>query len=41
MRANFTKMYDERGNLIQSKVAKYEDIFKKYGNKDKISLIRE
>lgn len=41
MRANFTKMYDERGNLIQGKVAKYEDIFKKYGNKDKISLVTE
>ncbi len=41
MRANFTKMYDERGNLIQGKVAKYEGIFKKYGNKDNISLVTE
>jgi hypothetical protein len=41
MRANFTKMYDEGGNLIQNKVAKYEEIFKKYDNKEKISLIRE
>lgn len=41
MRANFTKMYDELGNLIQGKVAKYEGIFKKYGNKDNISLVTE
>jgi hypothetical protein len=41
MRANFTKMYDEGGNLIQNKVAKYEEIFKKYDNKEKILLIRE
>jgi putative heme iron utilization protein len=41
MRANFTKMYDELGNLIQGKVAKYEDILKKYGNKDNISLVTE
>jgi len=41
MRANFTKMYDERGNLIQGNVAKYEDMFKKYGNKDKISLVTD
>jgi hypothetical protein len=41
MRANFTRMYDEGGNLIQNKVAKYEEFFKKYDNKEKISLIRE
>jgi hypothetical protein len=41
MRANFTKMYEEGGNLIQNKVAKYEEIFKKYDNKEKILLIRE
>ena len=41
IRANFTKMYDDRGNLIQGKVAKYEGIFKKYGNKDNISLVTE
>ncbi|HEY7110493.1 MAG TPA: ChuX/HutX family heme-like substrate-binding protein [Nitrososphaeraceae archaeon] len=41
MRANFTKMYDEQGNLIQNKVAKFEEIFKKYGNKDELLLVNE
>jgi hypothetical protein len=34
-------MYDEQGNLIQNKVAKFEEIFKKYGNKDELLLVNE
>jgi putative heme iron utilization protein len=41
LRANFTKMYDEQGNLIQNKLARFEEIFKKYGSKDEISLERQ
>lgn len=41
MRANFTKMYDDGGNLIQNKVAKYEEIFTKYGNREIISLVNK
>jgi putative heme iron utilization protein len=38
MRANFTKMYDSNGNLIKEKVAKFEEIYAKYGSKELLSL---
>jgi len=41
MRANFVKMYDKQGNIIQDRVAKYVDIFKKYGEKEIVYLGRK
>ena len=38
MRANFTKMYDSKGNLIKEKVAKFDEIYAKYGSKELLSL---
>lgn len=38
MRANFTKIYDNSGNIIKEKVEKYNDIFRKYGSKESITL---
>lgn len=38
MRANFTKMYDSNGNLIKEKVAKFDEIYAKYGSKGLLSL---
>jgi putative heme iron utilization protein len=38
MRANFTKMYDSNGNLIKEKIAKFDEIYTKYGSKELISL---
>jgi putative heme iron utilization protein len=38
MRANFTKMYDSIGNLIKEKVAKFDEIYAKYGSKELLSL---
>ncbi len=38
MRANFTKIYDNSGNIIKEKVEKYNEIFRKYGSKESISL---
>jgi len=41
MRANFVKMYDKQGNIIQDRVAKYVDIFKKYGEVEIVYLGRK
>ena len=41
MRANFVKMYDKQGNIIQDRVAKYGDIFKKYGEEEIVYLGRK
>jgi hypothetical protein len=38
LRANFVKMYDDEGNLIEKKITAYEDLFKKYGSKEVVSL---
>ena len=38
MRANFTKIYDNSGNIIKEKVEKYDDIFRKYGSNESITL---
>lgn len=38
MRANFAKMYDSNGNLIKEKVAKFDEIYAKYGSKELLSL---
>jgi len=38
MRANFVKMYDENGNIIQDKIATYKGLFEKYGKKEFVSL---
>ena len=38
MRANFTKMYDGNGNLIKEKVAKFDEMYNKYGSKELLSL---
>ncbi len=38
MRANFTKIYDNSGNIIKEKVEKYDEIFRKYGSKESISF---
>ena len=40
MRANFTKMYDSNGNLVKEKVAKFDEMYAKYGNKELLSLRR-
>ena len=41
MRANFVKMYDIQGNIIQDRVAKYGDIFKKFGEEEIVYLGRK
>jgi hypothetical protein len=41
MRANFTKMYDSNGNLVKEKVAKFDEMYTKYGGKELISLRRQ
>jgi putative heme iron utilization protein len=38
MRANFTKMYDINGNLVKEKVAKFDEMYTKYGSKELLSL---
>jgi putative heme iron utilization protein len=38
MRANFTKMYDSNRNLVKEKVAKFDEMYTKYGGKELISL---
>ena len=38
MRANFTKMYDSGANLVNEKVAKFDQIYTKYGSKEILSL---
>lgn len=38
MRANFTKMYDSNGNLLNEKVAAFEEMYTKYGTKGLVSL---
>jgi putative heme iron utilization protein len=38
MRANFTKMYDSSGILIREKVAKFDEMYTKYGSKELVSL---
>jgi hypothetical protein len=38
MRANFTKMYDSNGNAIKEKAERYNEIFRKHGNKDALSF---
>jgi putative heme iron utilization protein len=38
MRANFTKMYDNSGNLVKEKIAKFDEIYSKYGSKELLSL---
>jgi putative heme iron utilization protein len=40
MRANFTKMYDSDGNLVKEKVAKFDEMYTKYGCKELLSLRR-
>ena len=38
MRANFTKIYDSKGNLVKEKVAKFDEMYTKYGSKELLSL---
>ena len=38
IRANFTKLYDSEGNLIKEKVARFDEIYIKYGSKKSLSL---
>ena len=38
MRANFIKLYDNNGNLIMEKAAKFDEIYAKYGEKEILSL---
>ncbi len=38
MRANFTQMYDSNGNLVKEKVAKFDEMYTKYGSKELLSL---
>ena len=33
-RANFSKLYDLNGNLIQEKVLKFQHLYEKYGEKE-------
>jgi putative heme iron utilization protein len=41
MRANFTKLYDSEGNLVNEKVAKFDEIYIKYGSMKSLSLRTE
>lgn len=41
MRANFTKMYDNNGNLVNEKVAKFDEMCTKYEGKELFSLRRQ
>jgi putative heme iron utilization protein len=38
MRANFTEMYDSNGNLVKEKVARFDEMYTKYGSKELVSL---
>jgi putative heme iron utilization protein len=38
MRANFTGMYDSNGNLVKEKVARFDEMYTKYGSKELVSL---
>ncbi|CAN5372666.1 hypothetical protein BH18THE2_BH18THE2_42660 [soil metagenome] len=38
MRANFTKMYDSNGDLAKEKVAKFDEMYTKYGSKELLLL---
>ena len=38
MRANFVSMYDDNGNLLSTKFARYDNLFTKYGKKQSISF---
>jgi putative heme iron utilization protein len=38
MRANFTKMYDNSGNLVKEKIAKFDEMYSKHGSKELLSL---
>lgn len=38
MRANFVKLYDNNGNLITEKVAKFDEMCVKHGCKEILSL---
>jgi putative heme iron utilization protein len=38
MRANFIKLYDNNGNLIMEKVAKFDEIYVKHGGKEILPL---
>ena len=40
MSANFTKMYDSDGNLVKEKVARFDEMYTKYGGKELLSLRR-
>jgi putative heme iron utilization protein len=41
MRASFTKLYDSEGNLVKEKVAKFDEIYLKYGSMKSLSLRSE
>jgi len=38
LRANFTKLYDSKGNMVKEKVARFDKIYTKYGSKELLSL---
>ena len=38
MRVNFIELYDNNGNLIMEKAAKFDEIYAKYGEKEILSL---
>ncbi len=38
IRANFIKLYDNNGNLIMEKIAKFDEIHMKHGGKEIVSL---
>jgi hypothetical protein len=38
MHANFTKMYDSNGNIVNEKVAEFDKMYTKYGGKELVSL---
>ena len=38
MRTNFTKMYDNSGNLVKEKIAKFDEMYSKHGSKELLSL---
>jgi putative heme iron utilization protein len=41
MRANFIKLYDNNGQLIMEKAAKFDEIYVKHGQKERLSLRAE
>jgi hypothetical protein len=38
LRANFSKLYDQNGNLIPDKILKFQYLWEKYGKKETLNF---